>query len=142
MKKKRINRTREQIIADLHGSKKFQEDMSFVKDQFYPALCEASKSIDDATMFLSSINTIMMEEFLGFMKDKTFGDLKLESKLDPKDEKHEELKKLLTILSPKSVYEAKSYIEGMRSEIQLFLNEENKERPLKSLKTNWLSELK
>lgn len=142
MKKKRINKTREQIIADLHGSKKFQEDMSFVKEQFYPALCDASKSIDDATMFLSSINTIMMEEFLSSMKDRLFSDLKLETKLDPKDEKHEELAKLLSILGTKTVYDAKSYIEGMRSEIQLFLNEENKDRPLKSLKTNWLSELK
>lgn len=142
MKKKRTNRTREQIIADLHNSKQFQIEMAFAKDVFYPALCEASKSIDDASMFLSSINTIMMEEFLGFMKEKTFGDLKLESKLDPKDEKHEELKKFLDLFKDKSVYDAKSCIEGMRSEIQLFLNEESKERQLKDLKTNWLSELK
>lgn len=141
MKKKRINKTREEILADLKGNQKFVEKMKFTKEVFYPALLKSSKSIDDASSFLSSINNIMMEKFLGYMKEKNFGDLKLVEMLDPKDEKYAELKEMLALFDEKSVFEAKEYIEGMRNEISLFLGEEAKGRPLSSLKTKWLDEL-
>ena len=141
MKEKRVNKTKEELLKELRGNQKFIEKMKFTKEVFYPALLNASKSIDDASSFLSSINNIMMEKFLGYMKEKNFGELKLVDMLDPKDEKYDELKKMLTLFDDKSVFDAKEYIEGMRNEISLFLGEEAKNRPLSSLKTKWLDEL-
>jgi len=139
---KRKNKTKAELIAELKGNQKFVEKMKFTKEVFYPALVSASKNIDDSLSFLTSINNIVMEKFLGYMKEKNFGELKLVDMLDPKDEKYEELKSMLELFSGKSVFEAKEFLEGMKQEIQLFINEENKTRPLSSLKTQWLDELK
>lgn len=141
-KQKRQNKTREQLIAELKGNQKFVEKMKFTREVFYPHLIQASKSIDDAVSFLASINTVLMEKFLSYMKDKNFGELKLVDVLDPKDEKYEQLKAMLELFSDKSVFEAKELLEGMKQEISLFINEENKTRQLSDLKTKWLDELK
>lgn len=142
MKKKQHHKSRKEILADLKKNKDFMEKMKFTKEVFYPALCKATKNIDDAQMFLGSIASIMMEIFLGFMKTKRLGELDLPSKLDPKADNYEELKTLLALFEDMDVFTAKTYFEGMRSEISLFLNEENKGRPLSDLKTKWVDELK
>jgi len=128
-------------LFDLKNNAKFQEKMKFAKEVFYPALIKASKNIDDAQMFLSSISTIMMEKFLGFMKEKKFVELNLVEQLSPLDSKYEELKSMLALFDTFNVFEAKELLEGMRQEISLFLNEEAKERSLESLKCRWLDEM-
>ena len=70
-------RSKEQILADLKANEKFQEKMTFIKTKVYPALCEAARSIDDASQNLSIINSIIMEKFLGFMKEKTMKDINI-----------------------------------------------------------------
>lgn len=139
MKPKRVNKTKEQIIAELKGNQKFQDKLKFVKEQFYPALCKASKSIDDAQQNLSIINTLLMEKFLERMKDVKMLEINLYSKLVEGD-KFEELSAMLKLFDDMSVFDAKDSIEGMKQEISLFLNEENKERKLETLKTKWIDE--
>lgn len=144
MKKKKqtpIIRSKEQILADLRANVKFQEKMTFIKEKVYPALCDATTSIDDATQNLSIINTVIMEKFLGFMKEKTMKDINIYSNLDPKDPKYEELKALLQLFDEYSVFDTKDILEGMKNEITLFITEENKSRQLSDLKTKWLDEL-
>lgn len=141
MKKKQVHKTKEQIISDLKKNKDFMEKMKFTREVFYPALCKASHNIDDASMFVSSINTVMMEKFLGFMKEKKLSELNLVDNLDQKDEKYEELKELLHLFDDMNVFDAKSHFEGMKSEIQLFVNEEMKGRQLESLKTRWITDM-
>jgi transcriptional regulator of heat shock response len=114
--------------------------MKFTREVFYPALCNASKNIEDATMFIGSISTVMMEKFLQLMKEKKFSELKLTDSLDPKDEKYNELKEMLDLFNDMSVFDARTYFEGMKSEISLFIQEENKDRPLSDLKTKWLDQ--
>ena len=58
------------MLRDLRANPAFVQKMKFVRDQFYPALVEASTSIDDASMLLSGFNSNMMEQFLGYMKEK------------------------------------------------------------------------
>jgi len=138
---KRINKSKEELLKDLKGNEKFQEKMKFTREVFYPALCEATVSIDDACILLGGFNTVIMQEFLALMKDKTLKELNLGNKLDPFNMKLEESKKLLALFEDMSVFDAKDYIEGMRNEIQLFLTDEAKERPLSSLKTKWVDQL-
>lgn len=138
--KKKIFRKKEEILADLKKNKDFQEKMKFTREVFYPALCNASKNIEDATMFIGSISTVMMEKFLQLMKEKKFSELKLTDSLDTKDEKYNELKEMLDLFNDMSVFDARTYFEGMKSEISLFIQEENKDRPLSDLKTKWLDQ--
>ncbi len=141
MPKKRVQRSKEEVLADLRKNQEFVKKMAFVKEKFWPALIAATTSIDDAVILLSGFNNIIMQEFLGLMKQKTVFDLDLISKLDPKADKVEENKALLSLFLEYSVFEAKEIIEGMRSEINLFLLEEQKARTLDTLKTKWVDEI-
>lgn len=137
----RLNKSKDQLMTELKSNEKFATKMKFTKEVFYPALCAATTSIDDASILLGGFNTVIMQEFLASMKDKTLKDLNLGDKLDPFNNKMDECKALLALFEDMSVFDAKDYIEGMRNEIQLFLTEEAKERPLTDLKVRWLDEL-
>ncbi len=151
MKPKRINKTkeeikngmqgiktREQLLKDLKNSPDFIKKMKFTKEVFYPQLIKASKSVDDASTFLSSISTVMMQKFLEMMKEKKFSDLKLTESLDTKDEKHAELVELLDLFKDDSVFDARDKIEGMKREIDQFIHDEMQTRQLSDLKPKWL----
>ncbi len=147
MKKKEIvgapkgQKTKEQIMAELKNNAEFQQKMAFVKQVFYPALCRASTSIEDAQMLLHGFNTNIMQEFLGLMKEKKISDLNLSVRLDTTNEKHPDFLALLDLFKDQSVFEAKEHIEGMTQEINLFLQEERKTKKLEDLKTKWVDEL-
>lgn len=140
MKKKRALRSKEEVLAQLKGNQDFQKKMEFVREKFYPALIKASRSIDDAQSFISSLSTMMMQKFLEVMKDTKFTDLKLVDILDPKDDKYEALKEMLALFDDQNVFDARELIEGMKSEISLFINEELKDRTLDTLKVKWIDQ--
>ncbi len=140
-KPKQIHKTREQLLTDLKNNKQFMEKMKFTKEVFFPALNKATTSIDDALQNLSVINSLIMEKFLGFMKEKTIKDLKLADNLSGTDSKAQEMREMIALFDDMSVFDTKDLMEGMRNEINLFLNEENKLRKLSDLKPRWLDEI-
>lgn len=139
---KRINKSREQILTDLKNNKDFQEKMKFTREVFYPALARATTSIDDAIQNLSIINTFIMERALGFMKEKKMSEISLGDIVSKTDPKSKEMKELLTLFDDYTVFDAKTVFEGMKSEINLFVQEENKMRGLNDLRRVWVDELK
>lgn len=139
-KKPRVNKSKAELLHQMKNNADFQKKMKFTRDEFYPALCEAATSIDDATLLLSGFNTQIMQEFLGRMKEVKMKDLNLLSKLEVSSDKYIEYQKLLSLFDEMSVFEAKDIIEGMRGEIDLFKVEEFKERPLASLKVTWVED--
>lgn len=141
MKQKRVVKSKEELLKEIQGNVKFQEKLKFTKEKLYPAVAEASDNIDDAKMFLSSINNVLMERFLERMKKLTFKDLQIVEGLDPKGEKFGKYEKLLRLFDDMSVFDAKDYIEGMRNEIDVFITDEMRTRPLSSLKAKWIDEL-
>ncbi len=144
--KPRVQKTKEQILSEMKSNVDFQKKMTFIKEKFWPQLCKASSNIEDAQILLEGFNTAMMQEFLARMKETNVKDLNLSLKLDAMSDKFQENRDLLELFQDLTVFEAKDYIEGMRNEIQLFLREEQKQRPLESLKPKWvddfISELK
>lgn len=82
-----------------------------------------------------------MEKFLGEMKKLTFKELKIVEGLDEKAEKYKEYKELLALFDDMSVFDAKDYLEGMKNEIDVFITDEMKNRPLSSLKAKWIDEM-
>lgn len=137
LKPKRINKTKEQLIKELETQAKVKVYRAFVKDEFYPLLLEATTSIDDAKYLLGSFSNMLMEQFLGLMKEKKFVELELEKKLDSKAENYESYKKILDIFKDKNIFDARELIEGMKEEIDMMITNELKERKLETLKTQW-----
>lgn len=140
-KPKKPVRTKAQLIADMQKSAEWKKRMDFARNKFYPALIEASTSIDDAKMLLSSINNVLMEKFLAKMKEQTVKDIKLTEALDPKDEKYGDYLQLISLFNDMSLFEAKTNIEGMKGEIETWLTDEMRERSLESLRTKWIDQL-
>jgi len=130
--------SKEEVIGNLRKNEEFQKRLKFIKEQFWPLLCETADSIEDASTFLGGINTALMQAFLGLMKEKKFGELKLGEKISGDFEKY---KKLIALFDDFDVFTAKDYVEGMRSEIALFKQEEDRTRPLSTLKTKWIDEI-
>lgn len=137
-KEKKIFRKKEEILADLKKNKMFTEKMKFARERFYPALCKASSSVEDAQIFLSGFNTALMQSFLALMKEKKMGELDLVNKLAAATPQYKEV---VALFDDYSVFDAKDQIEGMKNEISLFLSEEQRERPLSDLKTKWIDQI-
>lgn len=134
-------RSKEELIADMQKNKEFQKRMKFVKETFYPALINAAQNIHDASILLEGFTTTVMQSFLARMKDIKMSELNLEPQLDKTSPKFEDNAALLHIFDGLSVFEAKDLIEGMKAEVQQFILDEMRERPLSTLKTKWIDEL-
>lgn len=142
MKEKHKNKSREEILAEMKARPEFLEKLAFVKDQFYPALIKATDNVEDAVQRLAVMNSFLMESFLGIMKEKKFGELKLQEKLSPLDPKYQENKDMLDLLNEKSVFDAKDIMEGLKAEIELFKRDMFTKMELKDLVAVWLDEIK
>ncbi len=133
-------RTKDQI-AD--GMKRIQEAKrlrALARDVLYPAVINASTSIDDAKFLLGSFSNQMMEAFLAKMKETKFIDLKLHEKLDKTAPNYKQYIDLLAVFANEDIYSARELIEGMKNEIQMFIDTELKARKLDTLKTNFLED--
>lgn len=131
-------RSKQQIAEGMKRVQEAKRLRSFVKDKLYPALLDASESIDDAKYLLGSFSNMMMEKFLAKMKEIKFNELKLEEKLDPKAKKYEQFKVMLDLFKDESIFTSRELIEGMKNEIEMMITNEMKERELHTLKTNFL----
>lgn len=138
----RVNKTKEQLVAEMKQKADFQKKMAFIKEKFWPALCKASANVEEGEMLLEGFNTAVMQAFLGKMKETNIKDLGLGAKLDATSDKFLENRDLLALFSEMSVFDSKDYIEGMRNEIALFKRDEFKTRTLESLQVKWIDELK
>ena len=133
-------KSKEEVLKQLKKSEGFNRKMLFVKNELYPALLNASKNIDDTQFFLGSLGSMIMQKFIEKMKDTKFSTLGLTDILDPKDNKYVEYRILLELFNDMNAVDVRDIIEGMKNEIQLFVNEEMRARPLSSLKTKWLDD--
>ena len=140
MKLKQNFRPGTEVISELRKDPKFVARLKFTKEVFMPALIKASVSVDDAKTFLSSISTVIMQKFLEEMKKKKFSELNLTDGLDPNSPKYEEVKALLDLFKDESIFDARTSIEGMVNEINVFIDDELKGRTLESLKMEWIDE--
>lgn len=139
-KKKQQHLTTEQIIAQSNRQRLFKEKLEFIKTKFYPSLIEASEDIDGAVQMLSILNTIMMEKFLGKMKEINMKDINLFTNLAETDPRHDEIEMMLHLFDEMSVFEAKEYFEGVKGEIELFKADWFKGKSLSELPAHWLGD--
>jgi hypothetical protein len=139
---KRINKTKEEIISHMQNVGKAKVQRKFVKEKFFPALCDATNSITDADMFLQSFSSMIMDTFLNLMKEKKFGEFDFVKKLDQSSPKFEEMKKLVSLFNDITLRESQDLIEGLKKEIQYFYRKELQSRKLESIDIEWIDDEK
>ncbi len=140
-KKPHLTKNKAELIADLQKNQDWVNKMIFVKTKFYPALLDLDSSVDDVKMWLSSVETVVMEKFLGKMKETKFVDLELKKVLVPTEDKYEKYIGILSLFDDMNTYDARDIIDGMRKEISQFEVDESRNKKLADLKTKWLDEL-
>ncbi len=138
MKEPHTPKTKEQILMEMEAQQKAHTQRKFVREKFYPLLCDATTSINDADIFLQSFSNMVMESFMHLMKEKKFADLKITDKLDAKNDQYPLVSSLVNLFNEMTVNEAQGLIDGMKDELRLFYKLEMKERKLIELKTKWL----
>lgn len=139
-----MNKTKEQIKADMHLKAEEKRQRAFVKTVLYPYLLAHSKSISDAkAMCIVAVGAVeaafhkqMSEAQLKLSKDKLSA-LGLEKALDGAKE-FERDRGLLALFNDESVNTTEHLLKGMKMAIEGFEKEESTKRGLNTLKAELL----
>ncbi len=137
-KPKKPVRTKEQLQAEQKRLVEVSRQRKLVKEQFWPLLVASSDDVDDAQSFLGSLTSLIMQKSMELLKERTFGDLDLGKFMDPKNPHHEDLMKLINLFKNEPVFVVRDIVEGMKREIDMFVHNELKTRPLSSLKADFM----
>lgn len=112
---------------------------SLIIEHFYPALVEATISVDESKALISAMSNLLMESVLNTMKERQFVEVNttLHKTLCSDGERSDEIKKLLDTLNGENLYVAREIIEGTTRMIEQAMTDEMRERNLSTLKTDW-----
>ena len=112
---------------------------NIVVDKFFPALKEASVSVDESKMLIGSMSSLLMEGVLKTMQERKFSEIipSMLERLCKDGERKEEVEKLLKVLEDENLFVAREIIEGMTRAIEQMVLDEMKGRKLDSLQANW-----
>lgn len=115
-----------------------------VKTSIYPLILKHNKTIKDAINMCKSITVGMdnifmnkMKEYSTYASEDKLETLKLLENMSTEDQYAGE-RELVTLLNTEKVKDAKGLIEGMQKELERLIDKEMSERPLETLKTEFL----
>ncbi len=114
-------------------------ERQFVKEKFFPALVETTKSVDEASMLLQAIVSIIMEEAMETLKTKRMNEIRdrVLSKLDPEKERGLRMEQLILLFDKQTLFKTRSYVEGMKAVIEQMKIDDVQNRTLDTLKLDW-----
>src|SRR4051812_15490921 len=135
MSEPRVEKTKEQIAREIEVARKGK----IVVNTFYPALVAATISVDEAKMLLQGIASLMMEEVMKTMKERTFGEITPELlKVLTKDgERVGEITELLASLEKENLFVAREIIEGMNNAIAQMVQDDLTKKKLSDFDPDW-----
>lgn len=127
--------TKDQLIRD----QELRRKRAIIVDKFFPALVEATISIDEAKMLLQAATSLIMEEVMQTMRERKFKEIKgrLVKKLCSNDERLLQIEKLLDIFDNETLFVSRELIEGMKAAIEQMTLDEMMNRKLDTLKPDW-----
>lgn len=142
-KQKRVNKTKEELIKEAENKKEVSRKRDIVVNKFYPALIEATISVDEAKALVHVMGSLIMEEVLKTMKFRRFADIteSLHNHLTKDGERSKEIRVLLESLNGENLFVAREIIEGMSKAIGAMEVAEMRTRNLSTLKADWESYL-
>ena len=115
-----------------------KRNQALVKDKIYPALVNATVSIQEAKALNSAISGLIMEEAMRTLQNAKMVDIRERMvKVLCEEGRKEEIGKLLDTLEDETLYNARTLIEGLNAVIDQALLDENTNRTLNSLEFDW-----
>lgn len=144
MLKKRKNKTKEELVKDAELKKEAERQRKFVKEIFYPFLLSKTENIEDAKrMCVAAGQAVqfaydnqMLEEQKRLSKSQV-SVLNVNEMIDS-NVRYDRDRELIKMFEHEGISTAVQLLNGMSREIEGFLKDENKERKLETVKTNWL----
>lgn len=134
----RVNKTKEQIDAELKAKAEVARKRIIVKDYLYPLLLKNSDSVDGANLYIQAIAMGIKQAFNNTVATTKVEALGLDKMIDTKQDKYQEYLDLLSLVKGESVKDALEILEGMIGQISHTLANENKTRKFKDLKIDLL----
>lgn len=118
---------------------KMQAKRKLIIESFYPALQEATKSVDEAGMLLQAAVALIMEEAMETLRSKKMNEVKqrIVKKLCPNDERLLQMEKLMSVFDGLSLFETRGHFESMKAVIEQMKIEDMQKRTLATLRPHW-----
>lgn len=132
-------RTKDQIIADELRAKEISRKRVIVVDYLYPALKEATVSVEEAKALTAAISQLIMAESMKLMREKRFVDISesMLAVLCQDGQRKEEITKLLSVFNGENLFTTRELVEGMTSAIDKMIREDMQGRKLETLNADW-----
>lgn len=136
---KKQNKTQEQLVKEMENKKEIERKRDIIVNEFYPALIDATVSVDEAKALISAMGNVIMEDVLGTMKERKFEDImiKVHGILTQDGERQDEIKRLLNTLKGENLYVAREIVEGMTRAIETMIMTDMRGRKLDTLNPDW-----
>ncbi len=130
-----VPRTADQIQRDNEIARK----RKFIIDKFFPALKEATISVDESTMLLQATVALVMEEAMETLRTKKVKDIKnrLIKRLAPNDERLLQIERLIGLFDDLTLFETRGHFESMKAVIEQMKIDEMQARKLDSFTIDW-----
>lgn len=123
-------------IIDKNKEKEIKRQKDLMIDKMWDYLLVKKMKIDEAKIFLQINSVTLQQAFQNQMMKMTVGDLELEKLLAEGKDK-DKFAGLLEIIKDEKIAVAKGMLDNLGDAIDNFVKEENLERMLIDLKTNW-----
>ncbi len=116
-----------------------KERRQFIIEQFFPALKDATISVDEAGFLLQGIVSLIMEEAMETLKSTRMRDIRsrIVKKLCPNDERLLSIGLLVELFDSQTLFEARGNFEGMRAILEQVKLDEMRAKKLGDIKMEW-----
>ncbi len=123
----------------LYQQQELKYKREFIEHKFYPALKEATVSIDETTALLNAAASLIMEEAMNTLRTVKMGDIRsrLVKKLCPDHDRELSIEALLSLFDKQTLFETRGHLESMKQVISQMQMDEMRERKLVTLKEDW-----
>jgi len=107
--------------------------INLVRDKLYPALKDEGRTINEIKVVCESLAVTINQGLYLIMKEKTVGDLDLQSKISDKFTERDLWLKLIELINEVPLDTAIESLQWIGQKIQAVINEENQKRPFNDL---------
>jgi len=123
----------------LYNEQERKHKQIFIKEKFYPALCDATISVDEAGFLLQAMTSLIMEEAMNTLRTTRMKQVRssMVKKLTKGDERVLQIESLISLFDGLTLFDTRAYVEGMKAVIEQMKIDEMASRKLDSLKVNW-----
>lgn len=131
----RAHKSEDEILAEMERARK----RTFIRETFYPALVNATVSVDEAGMLLQAVVSLIMEDAMHTLRTKKISEIEtwLIEKLSDEDDTKFRVSELLKGFENMTLFEARGHFESMKSIIEQMKIDEMRGRKLDTMTPDW-----